>query len=244
MPFGASPSRIGYNVGMNAGIGEDDHRSSDPTRDAYETVAADYAEVFEHELEHKQFDRDEIAAWAGSLPAGPVVDLGAGPGHIGVHVRRLSGRSVIAVDIARAMCDIASRHLPAVQADIRALPFAGGSLAGAVAFYSVIHLEPVGREVPLVLAELSRVLRPGGSALIAVHCGEEDRRTDEWFGRRVSLWAHLFCEGELEAMASSAGLEVRRSVERPPYPHEQLDTTRRYVTVAMPAGTDQAVKRA
>src|SRR6266581_8858125 len=55
------------------------------------------------------------------------------------------------------------------QGNFFALELADGALAGIAAFYSLIHCarDELGRAV----AELSRVLAPGGRLLMAVHAG-------------------------------------------------------------------------
>src|SRR2546426_6754022 len=56
------------------------------------------------------------------------------------------------------------------QGDMRTLPLSDASLAGIVAFYSLIHLERGAAGG--VLTELTRVLIPGGLLLLAFHGGE------------------------------------------------------------------------
>ena len=81
------------------------------------------------------------------------------------------------IDLSPRMVKIASELNPNIEFrvdDLRALEIAEAALAGVVCFYSLIHLRP--DQLVGALAELRRVLRPGGTLLLAVHEGTETRR--------------------------------------------------------------------
>jgi SAM-dependent methyltransferase len=67
------------------------------------------------------------------------------------------------------------------------IPATDGEFAGAIAFYSIIHLRPDDRAQ--AYAEMSRVVRPGGWLLVAFHTTPPESVTgdimhaDEWVGR-------------------------------------------------------------
>ena len=98
------------------------------------------------------------------------------------------------------------------------LPAGEASLAGIVAFYSMIHL-PRPR-IPAALAEFRRVLAPGGALLAAMHGGTGEIGSDAAFGFPVQVRATLVMLDEIAGMAESAGLAVRERHERAPYPGE------------------------
>src|SRR6185437_9161700 len=110
-----------------------------------------------------------------------------GPAHVADYLRQ-RGVDTVGVDVSAAMAAVARERrprLPFVVADMRQLPFAPASVAGIVAFYSVIHLpRPY---VPAALAELRRVLQPGAPLLIAVHGGAGIIRKEEFVGVPVSV---------------------------------------------------------
>jgi SAM-dependent methyltransferase len=108
--------------------------------------------------------------------------------------------------------------LPFRVADMCDLPAGAGSLAGIVAFYSMIHL-PRPR-IPVALAEFRRVLAPGGALLAAMHGGTGETGSDEAFGFPVPVRATLVSLDEITAMTESAGLKIRERHERAPYPGE------------------------
>ncbi|MET0551804.1 MAG: class I SAM-dependent methyltransferase [Vicinamibacteria bacterium] len=161
--------------------------------------------------------------------AGPVCEVGCGPGQV---ARYLHDRGVDAsgLDLAPAMVEEARRRNPGmtfVEGDLRALPFGDRTLAGVVAFYSLIHLERAG--LVAALRELARVLRPGGQLLVAFHVGDEVRRVEELWGERTALDFVFFEVGEMRAAMSEAGFEVTATTERDPYPEGEAQTRRAYV---------------
>ena len=71
------------------------------------------------------------------------------------------------------------------EGDLAELPAGDGEFGAAVAFYSIIHLEP--GELTRAFGEIRRVLRPAGRLLIAFHAGSEVRHQTEWWGQAVDL---------------------------------------------------------
>jgi SAM-dependent methyltransferase len=106
-----------------------------------------------------------------------VLDAGCGTGEFAARVERVLGADVTAVDQSDRMVDLArARGLDARVADVQSLPFAGGEFDAASANWMLYHLEDLDRG----LAELARVLRPGGR-LVAIANGE--RHLEEIWGR-------------------------------------------------------------
>ncbi|HSM01841.1 MAG TPA: class I SAM-dependent methyltransferase [Acidimicrobiia bacterium] len=92
------------------------------------------------------------------LPPGRVLDLGAGTGAANLD---LGDREVVALDPAPEMLDLNPARLRVVGMG-EVLPFADETFDGVFSAYVVRNLDSVGD----TLAEIARVLRPGGVAAI------------------------------------------------------------------------------
>ena len=101
------------------------------------------------------------------LPApGQALDIGAAGGG-NTRVLRAHGWQALAVDYSETAVEIGrSRGIDAMRADARELPVRSGACDLVTAFDVLEHID----EDCLVTAEIARVLRPGGTALISVPC--------------------------------------------------------------------------
>lgn len=97
---------------------------------------------------------------------GLALDIGAaGGGNTRVLLAR--GWKAVALDYAQPAVEIAqARGIDVVRTDARKLPIGSGTCDLVTAFDVLEHIE----EDYLVTAEVARVLRPGGIALVAVPC--------------------------------------------------------------------------
>ena len=191
----------------------------------YDRVAEPYGEQFFDELARKPFDRELLDRFAARLSGrGLVCDVGCGPGHVGRYLTE-RGVDVFGLDLSSEMVALARRRNPSMrfeQGDLRALALPNASLAGIVAFYSLIHLERA--EIASALTELARVLVPGGLILIAFHGGDGAVHADDWFGRGVSIDATLYRPTEMATAMERAGFDVETIATRVPYDFEYQST--------------------
>lgn len=203
-------------------------------QDSYDRVAARYAEVFYDELSRKPFDRALLDRYAELVAGrGEVWELGCGPGQVGRYLQE-RGVAIHGLDLSAEMVECARRLNPGMvftQGTMLALPVEDATLAGIVAFYSIIHL---GRaEAREALREFHRALAPGGYLLLAFHGGEGEVHSDEWFGERVDVTATLFGGDEMAGYAQDAGFAVVELSERTPYEFEH-QTQRVYLLARRP----------
>jgi SAM-dependent methyltransferase len=93
-----------------------------------------------------------------------VLEVGCGPGELAARIRDELGAEVVAVDISPRMVELArGRGVDARVGDVQQLDLADGEFDCAVAAWMLYHVPDVDR----ALAELARVLVPGGR-LVAV----------------------------------------------------------------------------
>jgi SAM-dependent methyltransferase len=196
--------------------------SFDPAavRRVYNSVARPYAAKFGSE--QHDLDECELSRLADTSAKGPVLDLGCGPGQSSRFLTA-RGTAVVAVDLSEAMLTLARERVPGlvvVTADMRTLPFAAGSLAGAVALYVLHHL-PRG-DLLLALLELRRTLVSNAPLLIATHMGMgEVASGDTWLGHDVEpLAGTLFQPEEMESALREASFATDAVMTRNPLPHE------------------------
>ena len=207
-----------------------DADAPDSLRTSYDAVAASYGEHLDTELAQKPLDRHLLNRFAEEVrDRGTAADLGCGPGHVARYLHD-QGVKMLGLDLSPEMIRWAKERNPEIEfrvGDIRALDLPDGSLAGIVAFYSVIHLE--ASELGTALLEFRRVLAPAGVLLVAFHIGEQTDHLDELFGHAVSLDFHFLQTSTVTAALQAAGFVVTETVEREPYPDAEYPSRRSYL---------------
>ena len=145
------------------------------------------------------------------LPAGVALDAACGTGRYAVHLHE-RGHTVIGVDQSPAMLALARAKLPGctfLEGDLQDLPVDTGSIDAAVCALALVHVEDLDR----AMAELARVLRPGGRLIISdvhpflVMLGWQAQFTAGADRAFMRLHAHLpsaYCRA-----ATQAGLVIR-----------------------------------
>jgi SAM-dependent methyltransferase len=199
-------------------------------RASYDSVAAAYVEHLYSELAQKPLDRHLLNRFAEEVrDRGTAGDLGCGPGHVARYLHD-QGVRMLGLDLSPEMVRWATQLNPDIAfrvGDLRALDLPDASLAGIVAFYSLIHLDPA--ELGTALRELRRVLAPRGVLLVSFHVGDHTHHVDELFGQAVSLDFHFLLPGAVTAALHAAGFLVTESVEREPYEDAEYPSRRCYL---------------
>jgi SAM-dependent methyltransferase len=199
-------------------------------RDSYDAAAEAYATHLASELDHKPLDRHLLDRFAeATRGAGLVADIGCGPGHV---TRYLHDRGVtmVGIDLSPAMIACAARLNPGLDfrvGDMRALDLASGTLAGLVAFYSIVHFERA--ELGSIMRELRRVLAPGSPAFLSFHVGDEVVHVEDLFGAPVMLDFRFHAPAAVEQLMRSERLAVLEHTEREPYEGVEYQSRRCYL---------------
>ena len=151
-----------------------------------------------------------VAAYAlcapllGDPSRGKVLDLGCGVGH---SFALLAPRETVGMDSDPAA--LAGQDRETVVGDMRAIPFADGTFAAVLSVQSIEHVPDPER----VLAEVVRVLQPGGAAVLVTPNRLTFARPDEIIdpyhfreydpGELRALCAPFFAEVEIRGLFGS-----------------------------------------
>ena len=147
--------------------------SGEKIRDAYASVSALYIELFGARERVHADDLDLIGRHLTIRP-GEVLDAGCGPGHLTGYLRSL-GVDAWGIDMVPEFIAHARATHPAGRYElgsITRLDAADGSIAGLLAWYSLIHLPPP--EIDGVLEEFRRVTAPGGPLVVGFFDGGDE----------------------------------------------------------------------
>jgi ubiquinone/menaquinone biosynthesis C-methylase UbiE len=127
------------------------------------------------------------------------------------------GLDVSGIDLSPGMVEVARRAYPSLPFSVGsmlALEPADGSVAGLVAYYSIVNIPRP--ELPRVFAEFARVLVPGGLLLMVFQVGDEVRHGTEWLGHPVDLHVYRNQPDVVAGLLAEAGLAVRMTTVRQP----------------------------
>jgi SAM-dependent methyltransferase len=182
------------------------------TRTSYDTVAVSYADQVREALSGEPYLRAALALFADAVRdvgGGPVADVGCGPGHFTAHLHGL-GVDAFGIDLSPGMVGVARAEHPELRFEVgsmTALDLADESIAGALAFWSLIHVPD--EAVPTVLSGFRRALRPGAPLLIGFHVGDESQlKTQGYGGHPMKVYVHRRRPAQVSAWLREAGFTV------------------------------------
>ena len=135
--------------------------------------------------------------WLNIPPGGTALDVGSGPGNVTASLARAAGPGGLAlgVDISKAMLARAVRaesgpQVGFIRADAQRLPLRDNTV-DAVVSLAVLQLIP---DPAAALAEMARVLRPGGRLAIMVPTAGYTAR---FWQKLPNVGAHVFDDDEI-----------------------------------------------
>jgi len=175
-------------------------RTADPAaiRAFFNEAAADeehYPSTIDPRILHVKVVLEHL----GDLNGKRVADVGCGKGRFARIVKeRNPGASVVALDLAEAMLQPIPSEIERVAASMTALPLATAAFDGAYATESLEHAV----DIPGAVAELARIIKPGGRIVII------DKNAEAWGRLKTPEWEQWFGRKELEKLLSRHCREV------------------------------------
>jgi ubiquinone/menaquinone biosynthesis C-methylase UbiE len=135
----------------------------------------------------------------GDLAGKRIADVGCGKGRFAkIVAERQPKGSVVAIDLAEAMLANIPAAIHRCAASMTALPLATGSCGGAYATESLEHAV----DIPGAVAELCRIVEPGGRIVII------DKNAEAWGRLETPEWERWFGRKELERLLGRHCREV------------------------------------
>lgn len=195
-------------------------------RTAYDSVAASYSELLSDTSFEAEIDLAMIQHFLGRLVvqrSAHVLDAGCGAGRMLTYLEQLDpSLHLTGVDLAPSMVGHARARHPTrriEEGDLAALPFGGAEFDGLLSWYSIIHT--FAPELPRVVEEFRRVIRPGGLLLVAFHSGTGERVVERAYGHDVELRVQLHNVQHVDETLTAGGFEVGARLDRLARPGER-----------------------
>jgi len=158
---------------------------------AYFNRAAEDEEHYPSTIDPRIWHVKLVLDHLGNVGRKRVADVGCGKGRFARLVKeRFPDAQVTAIDLAEAMLARVPPELDRVAASMTALPLASASMDAAYATESLEHAV----DIPAAVAELARIVKPGGRIAII------DKNSEAWGRLETPEWERWFGRKELERL--------------------------------------------
>jgi ubiquinone/menaquinone biosynthesis C-methylase UbiE len=164
--------------------------SASEIRDYFNRAAGDeehYPSTIDPRIWHVKLVLEHIGDASGKR----IADIGCGKGRFARIVKeRWPDARVVAVDLAEAMLAHVPADIERVAASMTSLPVASDAVDAAYATESLEHAV----DIPAAVAELARIVKPGGRIVII------DKNAEAWGRLNTPEWERWFGRKELERL--------------------------------------------
>ena len=161
--------------------------------------AASDEEHFPTTIDPRIYHVQLVLSHLGDVTGKRVADIGCGKGRFArIVAERNPGARLITVDLAEAMLRSVDPRLHRCAASMTALPLVTASCDGAYATESLEH----AIDIETAVAELCRIVKPGGRILII------DKNAEQWGRLKTPEWEKWFERCQIERLLSRHCREV------------------------------------
>ncbi|WP_261560805.1 class I SAM-dependent methyltransferase, partial [Frankia tisae] len=173
-----------------------------------------------------------LLEWAGELSGRTLLDVAGGDGYWAGQAARRGARAVC-LDLARHKLEFGRRlrgHPGLVEGDALALPFAATTFDVVMSVCAIEHFD----DGPAALAEMARVLRPGGDLVMSADALTRATTWPDLFHRHRERYhvKHTYPGEHLAKLLDDAGLDVVRQT----YMFRSERAERLYLTLSAKGG--------
>jgi ubiquinone/menaquinone biosynthesis C-methylase UbiE len=159
-------------------------------REHFNEAAADEGN-FPSTIDPRIYHVQLILDFFGDLSNKRVLDVGCGKGRFArVAAERYLEARIVGFDLAEAMLQCVPAGVSACGGSMTALPFRAGAFDCAYATESLEHAV----DIEAAVAEMCRVVRPGGRIVII------DKNAEQWGRLKTPEWEKWFARKELEKL--------------------------------------------
>lgn len=182
---------------------------------AYDAMAEQYVAFVGREFTKRTLVRERLEVFAAMVAgAGPVADLGCGPGHVTKLLSEL-GLTAVGYDISEGLLSEARRAFPELTfhpGDLTRLAVDENSLAGIVSRHSTIHLDP--ECLPDAFDEWARVAEPGAPLYLSFFAAAAEKDHGTPFDHAVTTAYALFPATIVANLKAAGFVEVDVAMRR------------------------------
>lgn len=181
----------------------------------YDDIASEYAnEFYDDPADNKYIDK-----FLKQLTGESILDAGCGAGEDCKYVEK-RGFKAIGIDFSTKMIAEAKTRYPQgnfKQMDMTKINYSDDTFDGIMANYSLFHIPT--EQLPQVLENFSRVLKPNGKLLLILQEGNGEMMVEEPYRPGIYVYTNYFSIESISSLLTKYNFDIE-AIEREETPNE------------------------